>query len=161
MKSYNQKTIQYKTLIKNMVLALAAGGVGALLGGNMSDFNMVRKPPWTPAPIVFPIVWTTLYTLMGISSYLVCVNKTDKKFKEKAFYAYIIQLVVNVLWTPIFFRFKNYLLALLWIILLIGLVVVMIVKFYKIKPISGILQIPYIIWLIIAAVLNYNILIMN
>lgn len=161
MEKYNQRNIEYKLLIKDIAFALAAGGVGAILGGKMNEFNTINKPAWTPPPIAFPIVWTSLYILMGASSYLICVNKTDPKFKKKAFFAYLIQLILNVLWTPIFFRFKNYYLAFIWILLLIVSVIIMMIKFYKIKPLAAIIQIPYIIWLVVAAILNYNILILN
>ena len=86
MEKYNQRNIEYKLLIKDIAFALAAGGVGALLGGKMNEFNTINKPAWTPPPITFPIVWTSLYILMGVSSYLICVNKTDPKFKKKAFF---------------------------------------------------------------------------
>jgi len=79
----NQKKINWKMLILYIVGALAAGGIGALLGGNMDTFNEINKPSFTPPAIVFPIVWTILYILMGISSYLVCANNTDKNLKKK------------------------------------------------------------------------------
>ncbi len=157
----NQKSIDYKLLILFIFLALVAGGIGALLGGNMNDFENIAKPRFSPPAIVFPIAWTILYILMGISSYLVCVNKTDNKFVSSACKSYIIQLIVNVLWTPIFFRFKLYFIAFIWILLLIGLVINMIIKFYKIKPLAGILQLPYLFWLIFASFLNLSIYMLN
>ena len=136
-------------------------GLGALLGGSMDDFERVNKPSFSPPGFLFPIVWTILYILMGISSYLVCVNKTDKKFVDRACVIYVLQLIVNVLWTPIFFRFKLYFVAFLWILLLIALVVFMIIKFYKIKPLAGLLQVPYLLWLIFASILNFSIFMLN
>ena len=136
-------------------------GLGALLGGSMDDFETVNKPSFSPPGFLFPIVWTILYILMGISSYLVCVNKTDKKFVDRACVIYVLQLIVNVLWTPIFFRFKLYFVAFLWILLLIALVVFMIIKFYKIKPLAGLLQVPYLLWLIFASILNFSIFMLN
>ena len=136
-------------------------GLGALLGGSMDDFETVNKPSFSPPGFLFPIVWTILYILMGISSYLVCVNKTDKKFVDRACIIYVLQLIVNVLWTPIFFRFKLYFVAFLWILLLIALVVFMIIKFYKIKHLSGLLQVPYLLWLIFASILNFSIFMLN
>ena len=105
--------------------------------------------------------WTILYILMGISTYLVCENNTDRKFKKRACFIYLAQLLVNVLWTPLFFRFKLYLLSFFWIILLIVLVGIMIVKFYKINPLAGYIQIPYILWLVFASILNFSIYILN
>ena len=157
----NQKKINYKMLILYIVFALVAGGIGALLGGNMNDFQNVNKPSFSPPAILFPIVWTILYVLMGISSYLVCANNTDPKFKKRACTAYILQLVVNVLWSLFFFRFEWYLFSFVWIILLIALVIYMIIKFYKIKPIAGYLQIPYLLWITFASVLTYSIYMLN
>ena len=127
----------------------------------MNDFATINKPWFSPPAIVFPIAWTALYILMGISTYLVCENKTDKKFKKRACFIYLAQLLVNVLWTPLFFRFKLYLLSFFWILLLIILVGIMIIKFYKIKPLAGYLQIPYILWLIFASILNFSIYLLN
>lgn len=157
----DMKKIDYKSLILNIIFALVAGVIGALLGGNMDDFSSLNKPWFAPPAIVFPIVWTILYILMGISTYLVCENNTDRKFKKRACFIYLAQLLVNVLWTPLFFRFKLYLLSFFWIILLIVLVGIMIVKFYKIKPLAGYLQIPYILWLIFASILNFSIYLLN
>jgi tryptophan-rich sensory protein len=94
---------------------------------------------------------------MGISSYLVCANNTDKKFKKRACTIYIVQLVVNALWSLFFFRLKWYLLSLVWLVLLLGLVIWMAIKFYKIKPLAGYLQVPYILWSTFALILTYAI----
>ena len=155
------KKTDIKSLVLNIAFALVAGGIGTLLGGKMNDFATINKPLFSPPAIVFPIAWTALYILMGISTYLVCENKTDKKFKKRACFIYLAQLLVNVLWTPLFFRFKLYLLSFFWILLLIILVAIMIIKFYKIKPLAGYLQIPYILWLIFASILNFSIYLLN
>lgn len=155
------KKTDIKSLVLNIAFALVAGGIGTLLGGKMNDFATINKPLFSPPAIVFPIAWTALYILMGISTYLVCENKTDKKFKKRACFIYLAQLLVNVLWTPLFFRFKLYLLSFFWILLLIILVGIMIIKFYKIKPLAGYLQIPYILWLIFASILNFSIYLLN
>lgn len=157
----NQNKISIKYLLLFIGIALLAGIIGAFLGGDMKDFETVAKPSFSPPGFLFPIVWTILYILMGISSYLVCVNRTDEKFVNTACKLYYLQLIVNVLWTPIFFRFKLYFLAFVWILLLIFLVIYMIIKFYKIKPIAGILQLPYLFWLIFASILNFSIFMMN
>ena len=157
----NQKKVNYKMLILFIGLALLAGGIGALLGGKMDDFETLNKPPFSPPAILFPIVWTILYILMGISSYLICSNKTDQKFKNKASFVYILQLIVNSLWSLFFFRLNMLLFALIWLLFLIVLVIIMIVKFYNIKPLAAYLQIPYILWLLFAAVLNFSIYLLN
>ena len=102
--SLNQEKVNYKMLFLFIGFALVAGFLGSLLGGNMSSFKTLKKPFFTPPPLVFPIVWTILYILMGISSYLICCNKTDKKFKKRACFFYLAQLLINVLWSLFFFR---------------------------------------------------------
>ena len=149
----NQEKVNYKMLIIFIGFALAAGFLGSLLGGNMASFKTLKK--------VFPIVWTILYILMGISSYLICCNKTDKKFKKRACFFYLIQLLVNTLWSLFFFRLGLLFFAFLWLLLLIFLVIIMIIKFYKLKPLAAYLQIPYLLWLIIAGILNISIVILN
>lgn len=157
----NQEKVNYKMLILFIGFALATGFLGSLLGGNMSSLKTLKKPFFTPPSIAFPIIWTMLYILMGISSYLICCNKTDKKFKKRACFFYLIQLLVNTLWSLFFFRFGWYLFAFFWLLLLIALVIVMIIKFYKLKPLAAYLQIPYLLWLIIAGILNLSIVILN
>lgn len=157
----NQERVNYKTLILFIGFALAAGFLGSLLGGNMTSFKTLKKPFFTPPSIAFPIIWTILYILMGVSSYLICCNKTDKKFKKRACFFYLIQLLVNTLWSLFFFRFSWLLFAFFWLLLLIILVIVMIIKFYKLKPLAAYLQIPYLLWLIIAGILNLAIVILN
>ncbi len=157
----NQEKVNYKMLILFIGFALAAGFLGSLLGGNMSSFKTLKKPFFTPPSIAFPIIWTMLYILMGVSSYLICCNKTDKKFKKRACFFYLIQLLVNTLWSLFFFRFGWFLFAFFWLLLLIALVIVMIIKFYKLKPLAAYLQIPYLLWLIIAGILNLSIVILN
>lgn len=127
----------------------------------MKDFESLNKPIFSPPAILFPIVWTILYILMGISSYIICSNKTDQKFKNRACYIYIAQLIVNSLWTLFFFRLNMILFAFIWLLLLIILVIIMITRFYNIKPIAAYLQIPYILWLLFAAILNFSIYLLN
>ena len=157
----NQERVNYKMLILFIGFALAAGFLGSLLGGNMTSFKNLKKPFFTPPSIAFPIIWTILYILMGVSSYLVCCNKTDKKFKKRACFFYLMQLLVNTLWSLFFFRLSWLLFAFFWLLLLIILVIVMIIKFYKLKPLAAYLQIPYLLWLIIAGILNLAIVILN
>lgn len=160
-RTLNQEKVNYKMLILFIGFALVAGIIGSLLGGNMSSFKSLKKPFFAPPPIVFPIVWTILYILMGVSSYLICCNKTDKKFKKRACFIYLAQLLFNSLWSLFFFRFGWCLFSFFWILFLIVLVIIMIIKFYKLKPLAAYLQIPYIIWLLIAAILNFSIYYLN
>lgn len=150
--------INYKLLIFNIILPLIIGGIGTLLG-NPSSYSIINKPSFSPPAILFPIVWTILYILMGISAYMISVS--DDSDKKKAYIIYLIQLVVNGLWSLFFFRFKWYLFSFFWILLLISLVIIMIDRFYKINKVSGYLQLPYLAWLIFASILNLSIYLLN
>ena len=108
---------------------------------------------------MFPIVWTILFILMGISIYLIVVSNSQKKKEAKLIY--FVQLIINSLWTPIFFGLKEYFLAFLWILMLIVLVVTMIILFYKEKRLSAYLNLPYIAWLLFACYLNFGVFILN
>ena len=122
-------------------------------------YKEIIKPKFSPPSIAFPIVWTILYILMSISFYLVLKSSnTDQKSSLKI---YLFQLIINSTWTLIFFGFRNYLLGIIWIILLIVLVITMLVNFYQKNKLSGLLQIPYLIWLLIALYLNIGIYILN
>ncbi len=148
------------TLIISILIPLAVGTVSAFLSGTMmmpyTDFN---KPPLSPPAILFPIVWTILYILMGISSYI--VYESDSPEKKGALKTYALQLFFNFLWSIVFFRFHLYLFAFIWLLALIAIIAVMIYRFYKIEPVSAYLQIPYLLWCIFAAYLNYMIYLLN
>ena len=137
----------YKLLSLFIIIPLLLGIVVGLLTVPGSNIDSVI-PSW-----IFPIVWTILYILMGISSYLV--------FQKESIIPkiYLIQLLFNYLWVFIFFTFKQFTLSFIWIIILIFLVIFMIKKFYQIDKTAGYLQIPYLIWLIIAAILNFQFII--
>ncbi len=151
--------INFKKLIWSILIALGAGVVGNLLGGGMDVYDTIVKPSFAVPPIVFPIVWTVLYILMGISAYI--ISTSDSKNKDMALGIYAVQLVVNALWPLFFFRFQMFFVSFLWLLLLIALVIAMIIAFYKIRPIAAYLQIPYLAWLIFASVLNFAIYRLN
>ena len=150
--------INVKKLTICIAIPLAVGGLSALLTrGAMSDFQTLEKPPFAPPAWLFPVVWTILYTLMGISSYLISEAKAPGKEKEDALAIYFYQLVVNFLWPIFFFNFGWYLFAFLWLVLLWILVWRMINRFRRINETAGWLNIPYIIWLTAAGYLNLGI----
>ncbi|MDO5556219.1 MAG: TspO/MBR family protein [Clostridia bacterium] len=121
----------------------------------------MNKPFFAPPAILFPIVWTILYILMGISSYLVYTSSATKEDKKTSLTFYGVQLILNSLWTLLFFRFNLYLFSYIWILLIIVFLGITMYKFYKIKPLSAFLQIPYLLWLIFASILNFSIYILN
>ena len=134
-------------------IAIAVGGISALINaGKMAKPEMLQ-PPLSPPAWLFPIVWTILFTLMGISSARVYLS--DCKGKSDALFIYGTQLVVNFLWTVFYFSFTALALSFFWLVFLIALVVLMIVRFEHCADGAGKLQIPYLIWLCFAAYLNF------
>ena len=158
-----------KVYIKSILLPVIVGGIVGLLISKFIDYNSLQKPPLSPPSIAFPIIWTILYILMGIS-FGIIKNQFNNNIsvlndKEGSLLSsnqlYYIQLLVNSVWSVIFFIFKWRLCAFIWILILIYLVILMIIDFYKKNRIAGLLQIPYLIWLIYAAYLNLGVYILN
>ena len=141
-----------KKLIKNILIPVIMGGIVGLIISPFMNYNNLNKPPLSPPGIVFPIVWTILYIIMGYSFY---------KQNEQNKTIYYTQLIVNGLWSIIFFIFKWCLISTIWIILLIILVTIMIYKFYKENKIAGLINIPYLIWLFFALYLSFGVYLLN
>ena len=149
-------------LILCIAIPLLVGVVSALLsGGGMEVFASVNKPPLAPPAWLFPVAWTILYTLMGISSYLVLTSEASAEAIQEAMNIYTLQLLVNFLWPTFFFNFKWYLFAFFWLVLLWLLVLLMIWKFKDISKLAALLNIPYLIWLTFAGYLNFSIWLLN
>lgn len=152
-----------KPYIISVAVALAVGGLSALLtSGNMDIYSEIVRPPLSPPSILFPIVWTILYVLMGISAAMIW-NERENKMAEsnRALIVYAVNLVLNFFWSIIFFNMQAYLLAFIWLVLLWIVILIMTVSFYRIKPIAGILQIPYLLWVTFAGYLNLAIYFLN
>lgn len=144
--------------IKSILLPVLIGALVGLITSGSMDYNMLQKPPFAPLGAVFPIVWTILYILMGVSFGIL---KNNNQVDEDIDRIYYIQLAINALWSIIFFTLKLRLFAFVWIILLAIAVVIMIDKFYTKNKVAGFLQIPYILWVLFAAYLNFGFYIMN
>lgn len=154
---------KYKTYIISILIALGVGGLSALLtSNNMNLYNEIITPPLSPPSILFPIVWTILYVLMGISSAMIYNQKEDyPKEVRNALKVYAINLFLNFTWSIIFFNFRAYFFSFIWLLLLWATILTMIVKFYNIKPTAGYLQIPYLLWVTFAGYLNLSIFLLN
>lgn len=141
-----------------IAVPLMVGLLSALLTQNsMEVFALVEKPPLSPPAWLFPVVWTILYILMGVSSYLILTSDAEFEVIAEAIRLYFYQLIVNFLWPTFFFQFRWYLFAFLWLLLLWLLVFLMIRKFYTIRNAAAYLNIPYILWLTFAGYLNFSI----
>jgi len=162
-KSRGKKKIRFMTLIVSIGIPLFIGWITSILIPNMGlMYADLVKPNFSPPPIVFPIVWTILYVLMGIASYKVYVLKYENIDVSSAMFVYAIQLLLNFLWTFIFFGFRLYGLAFIELIVLILFVILTIKRFYKkAGKKAAILLLPYLIWLIYAGVLNFFIWMLN
>lgn len=145
-----------------IAVCLLVGAVSGLLSrqGMQIYQDTVIKPPLTPPAIVFPIVWTVLYTLMGISAARIWYSEPGP-MRSKGLNLFIAQLVVNFFWSIIFFILQAFELAFLWLLLLWGLVLWMILTFRKVDPVAALLQIPYLIWLTAAAYLSAGVWLLN
>ena len=151
-----------KELAVFLLIPLAVGALSALFTrGSMKEFALLAKPPLAPAGWVFPVVWTILYVLMGIASWLVYREGTEKPAVTQALRLYAIQLAFNFLWPIFFFRFGWYLFSFLWLVVLWILIFRLIKLFGQIHPTAGKLLIPYLIWITFAGYLNLGIYLLN
>ena len=130
--------------------------VGFIISGSI-DYNQLVQPPLAPPSWLFPVMWTIIYLLMGISYYLLKQDNDNECISR----VYYLQLGVNLLWSIIFFLFKLRLLACIWIIILDILVCLMIYWFYNTKKVSGYLNILYMVWILFATYLTIGIYVLN
>ncbi len=147
-----------KTKIVFILISLAVGGLSAFLTrGNMNVFDSIIKPPLTPPAVFFPIVWTILFTLMGISAARVYLENPQ----SGAIKVFAANLIVNFFWSIIFFNMRAFGFSFVWLLLLIAIVSYMIVKFYQVDKVAAYLQLPYFFWLLFAGYLNLFIFLAN
>ena len=151
-----------KRFLTSLAIPLIVGGLSALItGGAMDIYPSINRPTLAPPGWVFPVVWTILYTLMGISLYLVWNSNAEQGEKRLAFIFFAAQLLLNFIWSPIFFGNRQFLLAFIVLVLMWLFTLGMIVAFYRISKTAGILQIPYLLWLTFAGYLNFAIYLLN
>lgn len=143
-----------------IIVSLATGALSAFITmDSMNIYSTVETPPLSPPSILFPIVWTILYILMGISAARIYI--ANGKTWSTSLNVWAAQLFVNFLWSIIFFNMQAFLFAFVWLLLLLALIVTMIVLFYKQDKIAAYLQIPYLIWVTFAGYLNLGIYLLN
>lgn len=152
--------LKLKSLIINLLIPLSVGSLaGFLTMDSMEVYKNLNQPSFAPPSLLFSIVWTALYILMGISSYMVYESNSARK--SKALKVYALQLMLNFIWPLIFFNAQLYLFSFIWLIFIWCLVLWMIILFCKINQLSGYLQIPYLLWLTFAAYLNIGVYFLN
>lgn len=154
--------MRLSSLVKSIAVPLLVGLLASLFTrSSMKVFEAVNKSPLSPPAVVFPIVWTILYTLMGISYYLVINSDGSKEEIQEAARIYGIQLIMNFLWSTFFFNFQWYLFSFIWLLFLWFSVLLMIIKFSTISKTAAWISIPYLLWLTFAAYLNLGIFLLN
>jgi tryptophan-rich sensory protein len=133
--------------------------LGSIVGflTNPSTYKTFNKPVFSPPGWLFPAVWSILYLLMGIGYYVAKNNGLSKEGERD----YLIQLALNLLWSFIFFSFKWYGISAVWIIVLLYFVYKMFISFKETKKVAGYMQLPYMIWLLIALYLAIGVTILN
>lgn len=147
-----------KIYAKSILIPVIVGGIVGLLISQSMDYNELIKPVLAPPAIIFPIVWTILYILMGVSyGILKSKDLVDSKINT----IYYLQLAINAIWPILFFLLKWRGIAFIWIILLAIVVLVMVIEFYKKDKLAGLLQIPYLLWTLFATYLNLGVYILN
>lgn len=149
---------KFKTYFKAILIPLLVGGiVGFLISGSI-DYNSLEKPFLSPPSITFPIVWTILYILMGISY---AILESNSLVNSKINSIYYLQLFFNALWPIAFFLLKWRLFAFIWIIILAVLIIIMIARFYEKQKTAAWLQVPYLLWTLFATYLNFGVYLLN
>ena len=154
--------IKWKTLIICILIPLLVGGLSGLLTMRSMDlFGALNKPPLSPPAWLFPVVWTALYVLMGIASYLVIEARAGQEQTTRAIVLYGVQLFFNFFWSIIFFNLEWYGIAFIWLLILFILVVATTVSFFRIDKRAGYLMLPYCVWIVFAGYLNLGIAMLN
>ncbi|MCX6821702.1 MAG: tryptophan-rich sensory protein [Candidatus Aenigmarchaeota archaeon] len=153
--------------IAKLILAIfvcqIAGAIGSMFTFSSIPtwYATINKPSFTPPNWLFGPVWITLYTLMGISLYLIWNKGLENKEVKSSLFIFSAQLALNALWSILFFGLKSPFYAFVEIIILWIAIAVTIFKFYKISKNAGLILLPYIIWVSIALTLNFYVCILN
>ena len=132
-----------KPYLISILISLGVGGLSAFLTRNSMDiYENLNQPPLSPPSILFPIVWSILFILMGISAAIIYTYKEEEPATVKdALVVYAISLFFNFFWTMIFFNMRAYLFAFIWLIALWILIILTINAYKKINPLAAYLQI--------------------
>ncbi len=152
-----------KTFIVSIAIPMAVGLLSALFTkGNMDIYDELIVPNIAPPGWLFPIAWSVLYLLMGVSSGLIYLRRnTDMAAVRGGLTNYAISLVLNLAWSIIFFNINAFLLAFIWLLLLLYFIIRTIIDYYKVDRAAAYLQIPYAVWVAFAGYLNCYIWLMN
>lgn len=133
------------------------GALGSLWAGGDSDwYKQITKPNFNPPSWIFGPVWSLIFSLMGVALYFVFFSG-DSNIRTIALILFGVQFILNILWSYLFFGLQSPMFAFIEIIVLLALIVLTGIYFFKIKPLSGVLMIPYVLWVGFASILNFSI----
>lgn len=149
---------KFKIYLKSILIPVIVGAIVGFITSSFINYNSLVQPPLAPPSILFPIVWSILYVLMGVSYGIL---ESNSLVDSDINFIYYLQLFVNALWSIFFFVLKWRFFAFLWILLLLILVIIMIIRFYRKNKVAGLLQIPYLLWVAFATYLNFAIWLLN
>ena len=157
MKNQKWKTYAFWILLSELVGFLA--GLLTRKGTELYSLTIV-KPPLSPPAVVFPIVWTILYALMGIGAARIYLLPASRE-RSVSLRLFLIQLAFNFFWSIIFFNFQAFGIAFIWLVLLWVLIVLMTISFRELDPLAAWLQAPYLLWVFFAGYLNFGVWLLN
>lgn len=160
---FMDKKQKYLPILIFSAVSLGVGGLSALLtAGNMKIFDSVKMPPLSPPAAVFPIVWTVLYALMGVSAGRVWQKKDlNRRFASAGLEIFALSLAFNFFWSIFFFNCKAFLFSFAWLVLLFVQVLFTVIFYRRVDRLAGNLQIPYLLWVAFAGYLNFGIFLLN
>ncbi len=152
-----------KPYIIPTLIPIAVGALAALITrGSMDIYSEINTPPLSPPAWLFPVVWTVLYTLMGICSGIVYRNRNvNPEAAKSGLTYYAVSLVLNFAWTVIFFNFRYFLLSLAVLLALLYTIIRTVLSYRPVSKAAAYLQIPYALWVGFATYLNAGIWYLN
>ena len=149
-----------KPYIFSILLSLTVGGLSALsIANNMNIYDKIKMPPLSPPGWLFPVVWTVLFIVMGISSAIIFTSKSPQK--DDALFIYAVSLVLNFSWSIFFFNMQSFILSFIILVALWLSIIITIIQYYKINKLASWLQLPYLLWGTFAGYLNFAIILFN
>lgn len=162
MKNKEKKNVDIGALIISLLISLGGGFIAGIFNKNsMVMYSNLQKPAFSPPEVLFPIVWTILYILMGIAAYRVYIVIKESNTSKAPLVLYGVQLLLNFLWPFLFFKFRLYGLAFIELVILFILIILTTISFFKRDKVAGILMIPYALWVAFAGVLNFFVWMLN
>ena len=158
--AYNNLMKNAKPYIISILLALTVGGLSALAtANNMNIYDKINTPPLSPPGWLFPVVWTVLYILMGVSAAIIFTSTSTKK--DDALFIYAVSLVLNFSWSIFFFNLQSFVVSFVILLALWLSIIITIIQYYKINKAAAWLQVPYLLWVTFAGYLNLAIIFLN